>query len=403
MARTTKPLTTTQLNNAKPKDKLYRLYDGNGLVVNIMPSGAKYWYLQYKHPITHKSQMYKIGDYPAMSLADARERTAYYHTLLAKNIDPKWQDDQDRQAQLNAANSNLLSVYHEWSATKDYSDKHKSKNDNCIRDTIAIIGNKPIADISVPDLLRVLKPIEAVGQYEKLRKWRTVFYHVFSYAVATGRIELNPAINLKGAFGTGEVRHNPAILEESRLADLVNAIETYHGLVETRQALAFALLTFARPGEVRHIKWQDVKDGMWHYQPAKTRKKTGIEMVTPLSRQALAIIESMQDVKRSEFIFPGATSNVRPLSENTLNQALRRMGFDSSEQTSHGFRAIARTLLEERFGYDYRMIEMQLGHLVRDSNGRAYNRVQWLDKRLEMMQAWADYLSGLLRNTPSAS
>lgn len=395
MARTTKPLTTTQLNNAKPKEKLYRLYDGNGLVINIMPSGGKYWYLQYKNPVTNKAQMHKIGDYPAVSLADARERAAYYHSLLAKNIDPKWQDEQDKQALINVNNNNLLSVYQEWSDTKDYSDKHKAKNDSYIRDTIAIIGNKPISEIGVPDLLRVLKPVEAVGQYEKLRKWRTLFAQVFSYSVATGRIEINPALNLKGAFGTGEVRHNPAILDEARLADLINAIDLYHGTVETRQALAFALLTFARPGEVRHIKWQDVKDGMWYYQPTKTRKKTGIEMVTPLSRQALAIIDSMKDVQRSEFIFPGATSNVRPLSENTLNQALRRMGFDSSEQTSHGFRAIARTLLEERFGYDYRMIEMQLGHQVRDSNGRAYNRVQWLDRRLEMMQAWADYLDSL--------
>lgn len=389
MARTTKPLTNTQIDKAKPKEKVYRLYDGNGLVMNITPNGGKYWYLQYKHPNTGKAQMHKLGNYPALGLADAREKSAFYHSLLAKNIDPKQHD-----LQQNAQND-LLTVYQSWAKTKDYTEKHHAKNNNYVRDTIAIIGNKSIADISVPDLVRVLKPVESIGQYEKLKKWRSLLNQIFAYAVASGHIEHNPALNLRGAFGTGEVRHNPAILDEKRLAELVRAIDEYHGSIVTRQALRYALLTFARPGEVRHLKWQDIHDDFWHYQPSKTRKKTGVEMITPLSSQALQIIHARQAIKCSDFVFPSVTGNTRPLSENTLNQALRRMGFDSSEQTTHGFRAIARTLLEEKFKYDYRMIEMQLGHLVRDSNGRAYNRVTWLDERKEMMQKWADYLDSI--------
>lgn len=395
MARTTKPLSTTQINNAKPKDKLYRLYDGDGLVVNIMPSGAKYWYLQYKHPISQKAQMYKLGDYPAMSLADARERTQACHALLANNIDPKIHDELERQAKLNALNNDFRAVFAEWLDSANYSPQTIQKMQNYQKELIAVLGNKPMTDITVPDLMLVLKPVEKAGHFAKLEKMRTMLNKTFSYAVATGRIKENITVNLRGAFATGEVRHNPAILDEPRLAELVQCIEGYHGHFVTRKALMFALLMFARPGEVRHIKWSDIDGDTWHYTPNKTKKSTNTKMASPLSSQALEILEQMRQVSYSEFVFASVTSNVRPLSENTLNQALRRMGFDNSEQTSHGFRAIARTLLEEKFGYDYRMIEMQLAHQVRDSNGRAYNRVMWLDQRREMMQAWADYLYSL--------
>lgn len=217
---------------------------------------------------------------------------------------------------------------------------------------------------------------------------------VMTYAIATGRADNNPALYLRGVFKSGKVRHNPAVLDEKRLTELVQGIDGYHGRFTTRLALMFALLTFARPGEVRHMLWQDVDidNGLWAYTPNKTAKSTEVQIFSPLSSQAINILRQAKEYHHADLVFPSAVSNIRPLSENTLNQALRRIGFDSGEQTSHGFRAIARTLLEERFGYDYRMIEMQLGHQVRDANGRAYNRVQWVDKRREMMQRWADYL-----------
>lgn len=195
-----------------------------------------------------------------------------------------------------------------------------------------------------------------------------------AYAVATGRSQTNPAIHLKGAFKTGSVRHNPAILDEGRLGVLVRAIDNYQGRFSTRQALMFLLLVFARPGEVRQMHWAqvDLVDGIWTYVPNKTKKSTQVQMISPLPRQAIDILVQMKRYRPySNLVFPSDSMPSCPLSENTLNQALRRMGFDGSEQTTHGFRAIARTLLEEKFKYDYRMIEMQLAHQVRDSNGRA--------------------------------
>lgn len=396
MAKTTKPLTATEIANAKSKDKPYRLYDGDGLLLSIALSGTKTWYLKYRRPYESKEDMYKIGRYPEVSLSQARQVRSDCLSLLAQNIDPKAHDEQQKQAKLNAIRNDFKSVFNNWLDTMDYSDGTLKKMDNYKNELIAVLGNKPISEISVPDLMTVLKPVESAGHFAKLEKMRTMLNKTFSYAVATGLIQTNPAINLRGVFKTGEVKHNAAILDEARLAELIQCIDGYHGHFTTKKALLFALLTFARPGEVRHITWNDIKDGNWEYTPNKTKKSTAVKMCNPLSNQALEILEQMKAFRSSEFIFPSVTSNVRPLSENTLNQALRRMGFDSTEQTSHGFRAIARTLLEERFGYDYRMIELQLGHQVRDSNGRAYNRVQWLEKRRKMMQVWADYLESLL-------
>lgn len=403
MARQTLPLTSTQIDKAKPKDKLYRLYDGNGLVLNITPNGGKYWYLQYKHPITHKAQMYKLGDYPILSLLEARKACQECHALLQKNIDPKTYFELERQKQENALSNDFKSVFTEWLATKDYSDTTQKKMQNYQDELLAVIGNKPVSEITVPDLMLVLKPVEKAGHFSKLEKMRTMINQTLAYAVATGRSETNPSLHLKGAFATGEVRHNPAILDENRLGELVQAIYGYHGFFATKKALEFAIMMFSRPGEVRHMTWEqiDLDKGVWTYTPNKTKKSTQVQMISPLPRQAIEILRQMKEYKpNSQLVFPSAVSQLRPLSENTLNQALRRMGFDSSEQTSHGFRAIARTLLEEKFKYDYRMIEMQLGHQVRDSNGRAYNRVTWLDERREMLQAWADYLDKLKNPTP---
>lgn len=398
MARQTKPLSTTEIEKSKPKDKLYRLYDGNGLVLNITPNGGKYWYVQYKHPITKKAQMYKLGDYPKMSLANAREQCQECQKLIADNIDPKTHYELEHQARINAITNDFKAVFNEWLETKKYAPKTQEKMQNYQRELLAVIGNKPVCDITVPDLMLVLKPIERAGQFAKLEKMRTMINQALAYAVATGRTNVNPAVNIKGAFATGEVRHNPAILDENRLADLVKAIDGYHGYFVTRLALMFAMIVFARPGEIRHMTWEqiDIEQGLWSYTPSKTRKSTSVHIVSPLPCQAIEILrQAKEHSPNSEYVFPSTITTARPLSENTLNQALRRMGFDSSEQTSHGFRAIARTLLEEKFKYDYRMIEMQLGHQVRDSNGRAYNRVQWIDERREMLQTWADYLDSL--------
>lgn len=221
MARQTLPLTSTQIDKAKPKDKLYRLYDGNGLIMNITPNGGKYWYLQYKHPITQKAQMYKLGDYPILPLVEARKTCQECHTLLQKNIDPKTYFELERQKQENALSNDFKSVFNEWLETKDYSDTTQKKMQNYQNELLAVIGNKPVSEITVLDLMLVLKPIEKAGHFAKLEKMRTMINQTLAYAVATGRSETNPSLHLKGAFATGEVRHNPAILDENRLGELV--------------------------------------------------------------------------------------------------------------------------------------------------------------------------------------
>lgn len=398
MARQTKPLTNTEIAQAKPKDKPYRLYDGGGLVLNVSKSGTKTWYYQYKHPITNKADMYKIGRYPAVSLADARKQRQNCEGLIAKNVDPKTNEHQQLEAEQQKYADDFNSVYNEWVKTKEYSPKTVEKTQTVISEIIAVIGNKPVSEITVKDCMALLRPIEEAGHLTKLEKMKTKIGQVMAYAIRTGRATENPALHLRGAFKTPQPRHNPAILDEKRLSELVTAIHNYNGYFATRRALRFALTMFARPGEIRHTTWGDInlKKALWEYTPTKTMKSTGVKVLSPLPTQAVQILSEMQTYGKNEFVFPSLTSKTGILSENTLNHALRRMGFSNSEQTSHGFRAIARTLLEEKFKYDYRMIEMQLAHQVRDSNGRAYNRVQWLDERREMLQTWADYLDSLL-------
>ena len=399
MAISIRPLTTIEVDKAKPKIKPYRLYDGGGLVLNIAVSGTKTWYFQYTRPFENKKDMLNLGRYPNVTLNDARKKRNYYQELLLKNINPKQQIEDEKLINKNKFKNDFKSVFDEWLLSKDYTQATLDKMKAYINITIAVIGNKPVSDITTQDCMGLLKPIERAGHYTKLQKIRTMLNQCFSYAIATGRAKENPVLHLRGVFKRGDVRHNPAILDEYRLSDLVNAIYGYHGHFVTRQCLLFTLLVFCRSGEVRNMRWEDVDldKGIWRYTPNKTVKSTNVHLVVPLSSQALQILHEMRAYKKSKLVFPSTISSVRPLSENTLNQALRRMGFDNTEQTTHGFRAIARTLLEERFKYDYRMIEMQLGHQVRDSNGRAYNRVQWLDERREMLQTWSNYLFGLFK------
>lgn len=203
--------------------------------------GGKYWYLQYKHPISTKAQMYKLGNYPALSLANARTLCQECHTLLAQNIDPKTHFELEKERQENTLSNDFKSVFQEWLATKNYAPTTQAKMQNYQDELLAVLGNKPVSDISVPDLMLVLKPIENAKHFAKLEKMRTMINQALAYAVATGRSETNPALHLRGAFATGEVRHNPAILDENRLGDLVRAIDSYHGFFVTKKSIGVSI------------------------------------------------------------------------------------------------------------------------------------------------------------------
>lgn len=397
MARITKPLTNTEVEKAKARDKIYTMYDGNHLQLKVMPTGTKTWYFDYKRPYSKIPDSYRIGRYPAISLAAAREKRKECEELVEKNIDPKVHFKQSAKKERDRLANDFKSVFEEWVPIKKYAPTTLEKTKSAIDEIIAVIGNKPVSEITTEDCMTVLRPIEAAGHYTKLQKTRTKISQVMAHAIATGRAKENPALHLRGVFGSGETKHAPAILDECRLSDLVIAIDAYHGGFSTRRALRFAINTFARPGEVRRIKWADLDldNETWVYTPSKTRKSTGVDMVSPLSSQAMQIINEMKNYVHNEYVFPSLTSKSGFLSEGTLNQALGRMGFSNTEQTTQGFRAIGRTILEEKFKYDWRLIDMQLAHKVADSNGRAYNRVKWLDERRDMMQKWADYLDDL--------
>lgn len=399
MPKKTLPLSSTEVEKAKAKDKLYRLYDGGGLVLNVATTGLKTWYFKYNHPATKKPDMVKLGRYPALSLAEARKKRIECDELLTKGLDPKQHFVSVVNDEATRISNDFKTLCNEWLPTKRYQDTTLAKQQIYIDEIISLIGNKPVTEITVSDCMALLKPLEKKGHFDKLKKIRSIISQVMTYAIVTGRAEQNPTLHLRGVFKTGVVRHNPAILDEPRLAELATAIDNYQGYYNTKQALKYLLYVWARSGEIRHLKWADIDldNGLWTYTPTKTQGKTHIEMVTPLSRQVIELLKGMKQVSGSGvYVFPSARGKYdSPMSDAVFNQALRNMGFSSTEQTGHGFRAIARTLLEEKFEYDYRIIEMQLGHQVRDSNGRAYNRVTWLDKRREMMQTWADYLDGL--------
>ena len=397
MARITNPLTNTEVAKAKPKDKPYRLYDGAGLILNIAKTGTKTWYYQFNRPYTNASDMFKLGRYPALTLADARKKRADCDRLLESNINPKTNEQDRLKSELDKIANDFKSVFHEWLLTKNYSPKTLEKTRSAIDEIIAVIGNKPVSEITTEDCMSVLRPIESAGHYTKLQKTRTKISQVMTHAIATGRATQNPALHLRGVFSSGEVTHAPAILDERRLSELLVAIDNYNGHFATRRALRFAILTFARVGEVRNLKWSelDLEKEVWIYTPPKTKKSTGVDMVSPLSKQALQVIDEMKVYATGDYVFPSTVSKNRVLSDNTMNQALKRMGFAGTEQTVQGFRAIARTLLEEKLEYPYELIDMQLAHKVVDGNGRAYNRMTFLLKRKEMMQKWADYLDYL--------
>lgn len=401
MSRQTLPLSSTEVEKAKPRDKQYRLYDGGGLVLSVAPTGTKTWYLKYNHPITKKADMLKLGRYSALSLAEARKKRLECEEILARNLDPKKHYSDSLKNEKARIDNDFRSMCNEWLPTKNYQDATLKKRQSYIDEIINAIGNKPVTEITTADCMTLLKPIERAGHFDKLKTIRSIISQVLTYAIATGRAEQNPTLHLRGVFKSGVVRHNPAIIDEPRLSDLVTAINGYGGYFATRQALRFLLMVWARSGDVRFMRWADVDldNAIWAYTPSKTNNSTQIDVACPLPTQAVELLKTMQALSKGEYVFTTPRGrHDTPFSDAVFNRALRTMGFSSTEQTAHGFRAIARTLLEEKFEYDYRMIEMQLGHQVRDSNGRAYNRVKWIEKRREMLQVWADYLDSLDKN-----
>ncbi len=389
-------ITDTKIRNAKPKSKQYKLFDNDGLFLLVVPAGGKWW--RFKYRFGGKEKLLSLGTYPEVSLALARQRRDEARMQVADGIDPS----QARKA-LKAAgiqNENTFeAVAREWHTkfTPTWTPGHATAILRRLElNVFPWVGERPIIDIRAPELLMVLRRIESRGALESAHRIKVICGQVFRYAVATGRAERDPAADLRGALPPVKPKHLAALTEPDKVGGLLRAIDGYQGSFVTRCALRLAPLLFVRPGELRQMEWVeiDLKAAEWNI-PAE-KMKTRQPHLVPLARQAVEILHEIHPLTGAgRYVFPSARTPHRPMSNNAVLAALRRMGFAKDEMTGHGFRAMARTILDEVLQVRPDFIEHQLAHAVRDPNGRAYNRTAHLSERRKMMQTWADYLDGL--------
>jgi len=391
------PLSDTKIRNAKPQSKEVKLFDGGGLFLLVTPSGGKLW--RFKYRFGGKEKQLTFGSYPEISLADARQRRDDARKLLANDVDPGEIKKARKAATVAETENSFEVVAREWhtkfSAT--WSPSHSETTFRRLQsDVFPIIGPCPIGEIKSQEVLGMLRRIESRGALETAHRIRTICGQVFRYAVATGRAERDCTADLKGALPPYKKGHLAAITEPKEVAPLLRDIDGYQGSFVVKCAMQLAPLVFVRPGELRQAEWVeiDLESAEWNI-PAE-RMKMKVAHLVPLSTQAVAILRELEAVTgRSRYVFPCHRSFARPMSNNAINAALRRLGFDKDTMTGHGFRAMARTILDEVLQIRPDYIEHQLAHAVKDPNGRAYNRTAHLAERRRMMQQWADYLDKL--------
>ena len=390
------PLTDMKIQKVKRQEKDITLFDGGGLYLLVKPSGGKLW--RFKYRFEGKQSLLAFGSYPEISLQDARQKRDEARRQLAKSIDPGAVRKAQKQAKTESTETFEL-IAREWHArfistwTKGHAETIMSRLE---RDLFPWIGKRPIAEIKAPELLGVLRRVESRGALESAHRIRTICGQVFRYAVATGRAERDPAADLRGALPQPQEKHRAAITEPKKVAELLRAIDGYQGSFIVKCALRLAPLVFVRPGELRHAEWEEVsfENAEWNIPANKMKMKE--PHLVPLSKQAIEILKELKEYTgASRYVFPSGRTFDRPMSDNAILAALRRMGYAKDEMSGHGFRAMARTILDEVLQVRPDFIEHQLAHAVRDPNGRAYNRTAHLNERRKMMQLWADYLDGL--------
>ena len=390
------PLSDVKIRNAQPIEKQVKLFDGDGLFLLVTPQGGKYFRLKYRYE--GKEKLLALGTYPEISLADARQRREEARQRLAHGIDPGAVKKAKKQA-ATAETETFEVIAREWHNRQSsvwvpaYAGKMIKSLE---RSVFPWLGQRPINEIKAPELLMVLRRIESRGTLDTAHRMRFICGQVFRYAIATGRAERDPATDLRGALTPFKERNHAAITDPVKVGGLLRAIDGYEGHFVVQCALRLAPLVFVRPGELRQAEWAeiDLDEAVWNIPAEKMKMKQ--PHLVPLSKQAIEILKELQPLTyTSRYVFPSARSYVRPMSNNAILAALRRMGFSKDEMTGHGFRAMARTILDEILQVRPDFIEHQLAHAVRDPNGRAYNRTANLTECKMMMQKWADYLDGL--------
>jgi len=387
-------LTDTAIRNAKPQAKPRRLADGGGLYLEISPAGGKLWRLKYR--IAGKEKRLALGQYPDTGLQAARALRDDARRLLANDTDPGEVRRAQKAEQAKAAANTFGAVAAEWLAKQrpSMAAVTRAKAEWQVRLALPLHA-RPLVEITAPEVLALLRKIEATGTNETAHRVKARIGQVFRYAIATGRAERDPTTDLRGALAPVVSTPRAAVTDPAQVGDLLRALAGYLGQPTTAAALRLSPLLFARPGNLRAMEWAelDLVAGDWRIPAGKMKMREA--HVVPLSSQAVAILRELQPLTGAgRYVFPGLRTPGRPMSENTVNAALRRLGFDKDTMTGHGFRALASTLLNEQ-GWAPDVIERQLAHAERNKVRAVYNRAQYLPERRKMMQAWADYLDAL--------
>jgi integrase len=392
-------MTHVAIRNAKPREKAYKLTDEKGLFLFITPSGGKYW--RFKYRFGGKEKKLAFGVYPEVSLAEAREKRDQARKLLANDVDPAVVKQATKNAIVQATENSFQLVALEWYAK--FSAKWvASHGDRTLRrlekDVFPWIGNRPICEIKAPELLTVLRRIENRGAIETAHRIHQICGQIFRYAIATGKAERDISNDLRGALPPTRKRHHATIVDPKKIAELLKAIQSYEGYFVTKCALQLAPLFFVRPGELRKAEWSEFNFETAEWRIPAEKMKMRATHIVPLSTQAISILQELETLTgNSPYVFPSIRTLRRPMSDNTVLGALRRLGYSKDEMTGHGFRSMASTLLNEQ-GWNRDAIERQLAHAERNNIRAAYNYAEYLSERRKMMQHWADYLETLILN-----
>lgn len=389
-------LTKQKIEQAAARDKPYKLFDGRGLYLEVVPSGGRLW--RFKYRIAGKEKRISLGIYPDIGLKVARERLDEVRKQLATGIDPSAQRKAQKTALVEQVENTFEAIAREWFAmhSPKWVEGHRDKIIRRLEHNIfPWIGKRAIRDLAAPDLLAVLRRVESRGANETAHRALQTCGRIFRYAIATGRADRDPSRDLAGALAPVTERHRASITDPKAVGALLRAIEGYRGSYVTKCALQLAPLVFVRPGELRFAEWSEFDLDKAEWRIPAPRMKMRSPHIVPLAKQSVSVLRELQPLTgEGRLLFPGAMNKERAMSENTVNGALRRLGYSGEEITGHGFRSMASTLLNEQ-GWNRDAIERQLSHAERDAVRAAYNYAEHLPERREMMQAWADYLDSL--------
>lgn len=390
------PLSDALIRAAKPKEKPYRLADEKALYLEVSPSGGKLWRLKYR--FGGKERRLALGVYPDVTLTKARKKRDAARELLADGMDPG-EHKKRLEARYEADRTNSFeAVAREWLAMKraSFAPATYDKAEWLLGElAFPWIGSRPVSAVTPPEVLAVLRRVEERGKLETAHRLKQRCSQVFRYAVATGRAERDPCVDLRGAMASPKIKHRASITDPGELGALLRAIHAYKGGFVTACALKLAPLLFVRPGELRHAEWSefDLEAGEWRIPAAKMKMREA--HIVPLSEQAVAVLSELRPLTgRGLYVFPSVRDSKRPMSENTVLAALRRMGYTTAQMSGHGFRSTASTRLHE-MGWPSHVIERQLAHAERNKVKAAYNFAEYMPDRRKMMQSWADYLDKL--------